>query len=128
MANMYEPRMRSIRNDHTVMEKEIDARCSVIAWIREAVSKMEDNGFFTSTEIADIMWQWFNTSIRGAVGEELSNEKYPMYEEVDSAMGGFLVKEQYYYLYENDGMVHIFGENKKHSRISGADCCSKRTH
>lgn len=112
MANMYEPRMRSIRNDLTVTRKEADARCGVIAWIREAVSKMEDNGFFTSTEIADIMWQWFNESIQGVMEDELSNEKYPMYEEVDSAMGGFLVKGQYYCLYENEGTIQIFGEDE----------------
>lgn len=90
MANLYEPRMRDIRHDLSIMRKELDARSSVKAWINETVTKMENTKIFTPTDIADIMAQWFNASIRTVLDNELPNETYPLYMEIDSAIDGFL--------------------------------------
>lgn len=112
MANLYEPRMRNIRNDSSIMDKELDAASSVKAWIRETTTKMANTKLFTPTEIVDIMEQWFNASIRTIIHDELPNEAYPLYKEIDSTMDGFLIKGEYYNLFNNGELIQIFGEDK----------------
>lgn len=112
MANLYEPRMRNIRHDQSVMEKELAACSNVKAWIRETTTKMANTKLFTPTEIADIMEQWFNASIRTIIHDELPNEAYPLYKEIDSTMDGFLIKGNYYHLCDIGEMMQIFGEDK----------------
>lgn len=112
MANLYESRMRTIRHDPSVMEKELDACSAVKAWIRETATKMENTEVFTPTDIADIMRQWCNASIRTIVEDELPNERYPLYKKIDSAVDDFLIEGNYYCLFNDGESVRIFGEDK----------------
>lgn len=112
MANPYDPRMRGIRHDQFIMEKELDMCSSMKAWIREATTKMANAKVFTPTEIADIIRQWCNSSIRVIVEDELPNEAYPLYKEIDSAMDDFLIKGNYYSLFNDEESIRIFGKDK----------------
>lgn len=112
MANFYGPKMRDIRNNETILSLSQKAECAVNDFIQEGIRCMEESGQFTPTEIGDIMMQWVNATIRATMYDAIPNEQYPQYREIDSAINGFLIKGNYYYLFDIDNVIQIFGEDK----------------
>lgn len=110
--NLYGPEMRDIRNNEIIRGKIRKAEDDIEDFIQEAINQMEISGRFTPSEIGDVMLQWVNATVNAAAYDKIPNEKYPQYQEIDSALNGFFVKGYYYYLHEVCGNIQIFCEDK----------------